>query len=331
MQNTVPKWTIVIPTIREVNIGQFLDAWKNEFTGQRVIVVEDNPEPTFKLGGWVEHYSWKDIDKELGKNSWIIPRRSDTVRSYGYYKAWQGSSPYVLTLDDDCLPEPDGYNPGFLNHMKTNLERNWEHDKWWNTLGTNGVRPRGFPYDIRDSQMKTMIHHGLWSNIPDLDSKTQKTMMDYRTSSAKRVRKVPTGKHFPMCGMNLAFRREIVPAMYFLLMGKDLNENPWPYDRFGDIWAGLFAKKICDHLGFSVSSGAPSVHHSKASNVEVNGVKEKPALPVNERLWKKVDEVNLKEDSVSGCYREFAEKLDMNDAYWKKLKKAMNIWTSLFV
>lgn len=330
MSKRTSTWTIVTPTIREESIGQFLEAWKDEFRRQRVIIVEDNPEPTFNLGSWVEHYSWKDINSELGENAWIIPRRSDTVRSYGYYKAWQGGSPYILTLDDDCLPEKN-YRRKFLSQMRSNLKRKWRHDKWWNTLGHNGVKPRGFPYAIRDHFRETMVHHGLWSNVPDLDSKTQKEMPDYRTPPAQRVKKVPMGKFFPMCGMNLAFRREMIPAMYFLLMGKDLNEKSWPYDRFGDIWTGLFVKKICDHLEYPMSSGAPSIHHSRASNVETNWIKEKPALPVNEELWRQVDRVHLTGKSVSECYSEMAEKLEMDGSYWKKLKEAMKIWVSLFV
>lgn len=330
MAKRTPRWTIVTPTIRKESIGPFLEAWKDEFKNQRVIIVEDNPHPTFNLPEWVEHYSWEDIDSELGDNAWIIPRRSDTVRSYGYYKAWQGGSPYILTLDDDCLPE-ENYRHGFLRHLEKNLRRKWKHDKWWNTLGHNGVYPRGYPYDVRRYQKETVIHHGLWSHIPDLDSRTQKEMSDYRTNPARRVKRVPSGKFFPMCGMNLAFSREMIPAMYFLLMGKDLNEDPWPYDRFGDIWTGLFVKKICDHLGLAVSSVAPSVHHSRASNVETNWVKEKPGLPINERLWMEVDKIHLTKDSVVDCYRELARKLNMKGKYWRQLKNAMYIWTSLFV
>ena len=81
------KVVIVVPTIRENNIKDFLQAWGPEFKTATLVIVEDNPERTFKIGGAnVEHLCHQDIDKDLGKDAWIIPRKTDCVRSYGYFK-----------------------------------------------------------------------------------------------------------------------------------------------------------------------------------------------------------------------------------------------------
>ncbi|CAL8994720.1 unnamed protein product [Prunus brigantina] len=73
---------------------------------------------------------------------------------------------------------------------------------------------------------------------------------------------IPGGTLFPMCGMNLAFNRELIgPAMYFGLMG--IRE---PIGRYGDMWAGWCMKVICDHLGYGVKTGLPYIWHSKASD-----------------------------------------------------------------
>lgn len=46
------------------------------------------------------------------------------------------------------------------------------------------------------------------------------------------------GTLFPMCGMNLAFDRELIgPAMYFGLMG-----DGQPLGRYDDMWAGWCSK-----------------------------------------------------------------------------------------
>ena len=46
------------------------------------------------------------------------------------------------------------------------------------------------------------------------------------------------GSLFPMCGMNLAFNRELIgPAMYFGLMGEG-----YPIGRYDDMWAGWCVK-----------------------------------------------------------------------------------------
>ena len=323
------KWTIVVPTIREDCIKEFLAKWESEFKGHRIIVVEDNPEKSFDIYDWVEHYSWEDIDKEFGPKSWIIPRRSDTIRSYGYYKASKKRTDYVLTVDDDCYPERN-YRGGFLKLMQKALEKKPINGRWWNTLDSDIIFPRGYPHEEREAAHEVILHHGLWSNVPDLDAVTQMKYPKFKTRPFKDTEIIPWGKYFPMCGMNVAFKAKAIPAMYFLLMGKDSNGKRWPYDRAGDVWCGLFIKKISDHLGHSMSSGAPSVHHSRASNVDVNFKKEKPTMPVHEKLWKKVDAVALTKDNYKDCYIELANKLDMNTKYWKTLRRAMREWALLF-
>ncbi len=46
------------------------------------------------------------------------------------------------------------------------------------------------------------------------------------------------GTLFPMCGMNLAFNRDLIgPSMYFGLMG-----DGQPLGRYDDMWAGWCSK-----------------------------------------------------------------------------------------
>lgn len=54
------------------------------------------------------------------------------------------------------------------------------------------------------------------------------------------VMTIPKGTLFPMCGMNLAFDRELIgPAMYFGLMG-----DGQPIGRYDDMWAGWCIKVL---------------------------------------------------------------------------------------
>ena len=43
------KAIIVVPTIREAQIQRFLVEWEEEFAPHTVVVIEDNPEKTFRL------------------------------------------------------------------------------------------------------------------------------------------------------------------------------------------------------------------------------------------------------------------------------------------
>lgn len=311
---------IVVPTIREKLIVSFLNAWRDALADHLVIVVEDNPERTFDVSlPNAQHYCWADIDKELGRDSWIIPRRTDCVRSYGYYKAFSAEIDFIITLDDDCYP----LSERFVEKHYENLEEPAEGDAWIST--GQGLLPRGMPYETTLRSAECVINHGLWSKVPDFDAVTQllNTRLGQQFEPVEQV--IPRGKFFPMCGMNLAFKPKVVPAMYFLLMGRE-----WPFDRFGDIWCGVFAKRICDHLGFAVRSGEPRIEHQRASNVWTNLRKEMPGYEVNETLWRAVDSVVLTEETVRDCYGELSEKLPLTGEYWDRLRKAMSIWADLF-
>ena len=316
------KAAIVVPTIREECIIKFLDVWNDEFNGHTVIVVEDNPEPSFDITRHhVKHYCWRDIDAELGDHSWIIPRRTDCVRSYGYFKAYHESVDMVVTLDDDCFPSSDGF-------LKEHYERLYTTavSSCWVSTG-RGAAPRGMPYHCLHREIECVINHGLWTKVPDFDAITQLSNTRVRNPFKTVNQVIPVGSYFPMCGMNLAFKPQIIPAMYFLLMG----QRQWPYDRFGDIWCGILLKKICDHLGVAVKSGNPVVEHQRASDVWTNLRKELPGYEINESFWKEVDSIVLMKNTFNDCYSEIAEKLPMIGEYWDSLRKAMKIWSDLFL
>jgi reversibly glycosylated polypeptide len=321
------KTTIVVPTIRENCIRDFLDAWKKEFVHAHVIVVEDNPTRTFDLGGLpnVSHYSWEDIDRELGDVAWIIPRRTDTVRSYGYYKAYFDRPDMIVTLDDDCYPT-GARGEAFLQTHWQRLEEGGTTEAWQAT-GT-GMITRGYPYHNFRRRWRCVLNHGMWNRVPDYDAPTQLVQARLGHPFGFENQTIPVGRYFPMCGMNVAFRPEVVPAFYFMLMGRD-----YAFDRFGDIWAGVFVKKICDHLGASINSGDPPVDHQRASNVWANLRKEAPGLEINETLWTAVDATRLAGTTFGECYRELAQALPCDGPareYMTKLRDAMIAWTRLF-
>ncbi|MEZ6036717.1 MAG: hypothetical protein R3F29_04510 [Planctomycetota bacterium] len=323
-----PRTVIVVPTIREHCIREFLNAWESEFHGVELILVEDNPERTFAVdtGAELTHLCWRDIDERLGERAWIVPRRTDCVRSFGYWLAWQRQPDMILTLDDDCMP-PGGEPRGFLQAHWDRLEQGGNHDAWVSTTG--GTIPRGVPYHHRERRTRCVLNHGLWTNVIDYDAVTQLGQVRTPTDCTFPDQTIPRGSYFPMCGMNLAWRPELTPALYFLLMGKAHG-----VDRFGDIWSGLFTKRICDHFGWAVNSGSPTVHHARASNVWANLRKEAPGMERNETLWQIVDQTVLHGDTVADCYRELALAIAANaaddDVWSSRVATAMRHWTELF-
>src|SRR3989344_118078 len=322
------KIAVIIPTIRNLD---FLKAWGNEFKDCIGIIVEDHknkeietPNKFFKK---VYHYTWKDIDEELGKNSWIISRKNAGIRSYGFLKAYQLKTDITITIDDDCYPIK---NSDFIKKHIDNLSLFAPQDWFLTYPNKKYMYTRGIPYSIRD-KYEVVISHGLWTNVLDFDAPTQLVNFNLTIpDSFDFLEFIPKDYFFPMCSMNLAFKTKIAPIMYFPLMGYDPKGNHWGYDRFDDIWAGIFAKKIIDHLGFAVVNGSPFVEHKKASDPFKNLQKEAKGIEINESLYKAVQKVRLHAKDIKSCYSELTEKVQFpKEEYFEKLKNAMKIWIKL--
>jgi hypothetical protein len=319
---------LVVPTIRSLH---FFKEWKDQFKDCHIVIVEDNPTVKIETPAVPSlsftHYTWKDIAADFGSNEWIFSRKNAGIRSYGFWKAYNKGADIIITLDDDCYPTDNDYIARHISNLSIKTP-----EKWFPTfIHPDFLYTRGFPYSVRNKH-PAVISHGLWSNKIDLDGKTEALHPNLNIPAYPLMQTiVPRGEYFPMCSMNLAFRREITPLMFFPLMGSGPDERAWGYDRFDDIWAGIFAKKICDHLGLSVVNGSPFVEHRKSSDVQKNIQKEKRGIRINETLWENADCMVLTKITPEDCYRELAAKICFpGGLYFKKLKSAMKIWSALF-
>lgn len=316
------KIGIVIPTIRQESINLFFEKWHSVFTrfashDLNIYVVEDNPTKSFEINTPIpyNHYSWKEIEEDLKDKSWIISKRNSGIRCYGFYKAWQDKCCYTITLDDDVTPF-------WFNCFEKHIEKLNDTLKVKRWTPSCSIRTRGLPYDNMVSEYPVFLNHGLWKNIPDLDGITQ------ISSDLKNAEPVKTtNKYFPMCWMNLSFRTSLTPIMFSPLMGLDQ-----PFDRWEDIWCGVFAQKIMQHLHIGYTSGEPYVNHDRVSNKWRNLEKEckGSGYEINEILWKKVDDIILSGNNIKDCYLEIANKLAMVGEYWDRLRDSMHIWVGLY-
>ncbi|MCD9640743.1 putative UDP-arabinopyranose mutase 1 [Datura stramonium] len=321
---------IVIPTIRNLD---FLEMWRPFFQPYHLIIVQDgDPSKVIKVpeGFDYELYNRNDINKILGPKASCISFKDSACRCFGYMVS---KKKYIYTIDDDCFvaKDPTGKEINALEqHIKNLLSPSTPF--FFNTLydpyreGADFVR--GYPFSLREG-VPTAVSHGLWLNIPDYDAPTQLVKpLERNTRYVDTVMTIPKGTLFPMCGMNLAFDRELIgPAMYFGLMG-----DGQPIGRYDDMWAGWCTKVICDHLGLGVKTGLPYIWHSKASNPFVNLKKEYKGIYWQEELIPFFQSVALPKDctSVQKCYLELSKqvkaKLGKVDDYFNKLADAMITW-----
>ena len=335
---------VVVATNRHPTLDRFFDEWSAEFAETRVqvVVVEDaphksTPEVTKDRPFPIQHFAWEEIDTDLGRDAWIIPRRSSGIKSYGILKAYQQGAETIVVLDDDCRPTAGrlvGFptKPVIATHRANLFDRVYSEPSW--TSSIDGLRPRGLPYEALEREVRAesvMLSHGLWAHVPDLNARTQLEMSSFPHVSEYFVEQLVRRDSFiPICGMNLAWKRELTPTMYFMLMGCDRNDKPWGHHRFDDIWAGLNAKKILDHLGLRMYSGHPVVWHDRASDASANLKREASGIVANEEFSRAVDEVRLTSTAIRECFGELAERLPVSGEYWDRVKQAMTIWSRLF-
>jgi len=266
----------------------------------------------------------------------VVPAASHAETSFGLLYMWADDSfDYGVFIDDDTLPHDDvDY---FGRHMENlafdgSIERVSSDEDWVNVLYRNadehGLYPRGYPYSAMDETVETdsvavesgevVASQGLWTNVPDLDA--VRILMDGDLEGQAQTRTTADdfgedfvaarGNYLTVCSMNLAFRREVIPAFYQLPM----DDNEWDVGRFDDIWSGLFLKRACDVLGKRIYNGDPLCEHNKAPRSTFDDLANEVAgLELNEHVWEVIDEAGDDADSYAAVFDEMADALAEGD------------------
>jgi hypothetical protein len=265
----------------------------------------------------------------VGAYDHLIPEASHAQTSFGLLYLWANGFDYGIFVDDDTLPHEEAdffgrhlHNLGFEGEIK----RVRSDERWVNVLhrgvDDHGLYPRGYPYGAMGETVETdtatvddvVASQGLWTNVPDLDA--VRILGDGDLQGQARTRLEPSdygepfvaarGQYLTVCSMNLAFRREVVPAFYQLPM----DDNPWDVGRFDDIWSGLFLKRACDVLGRQILNGPPLCEHNKAPRSTFSDLAdEAPGLELNEHLWEVIDGAGGNASSFAGVYAVMADEL----------------------
>ena len=267
----------------------------------------------------------------------VVPAASHAETSFGLLYTWANPRfEYGVFLDDDTLPQ-DGEH--FFGRHLANLgfegeiRRVASDEQWVNVLyqsaDEHGLYPRGYPYSAMDETVETdtvrvedgevVASQGLWTNVPDLDA--VRILMDGDLQGQAQTRTVPgdfgedfvaaRGNYLTVCSMNLAFRREVVPAFYQLPM----DDNEWDVGRFDDIWSGVFLKRACDVLGKRIYNGDPLCEHNKAARSTFDDLHNEVAgLELNEHVWRLVDDAGADTADYTTVYRAMADALLEADA-----------------
>jgi hypothetical protein len=347
---TQPDICVIAPTVRNPEfIREYIEnARSNGFDTGRLhvaLVTEDfcekdeMEEMLEELGvegrvfGGTERDDWYE-NAGIGEYSDIVPAASHAETSFGLLYLWANPRfKYGVFLDDDTRPHGDfdffGTHLDHLDERKT-VEHVSSDEQWVNVLYQNvdehGLYPRGYPYSAMDETVRTerretdeiVATQGLWTDVPDLDAVRILMDGDLRGQAQTRTSTddfdgnfaVAQGNYLTVCSMNLAFRREVVPAFYQFPM----DDNDWDIGRFDDIWSGLTLKKATDMLDKTVLTGYPLCVHEKAKRSTFSDLNnEVPALELNEHFWKALDEAPDSADDYFEAYEMMIEAVDAYD------------------
>lgn len=273
-------------------------------------------------------FSEHDIDEYTH----LIPEASHAETSFGLLYMWANPEfEYGIFIDDDTLPHPD--HDFFGTHLQNLAYENTlpavESDEHWvNVLyqGEHDLYPRGYPYSAMDEERQVQSHYvddvvasqGLWTNVPDLDAvrilmdgdlqgqaQTRTTSGDFDDDFVAAER-----NYLTVCSMNLAFKREVIPAFYQFPM----DDNRWDVGRFDDIWSGVVLKRACDVLDKHLYNGAPLCEHNKAPRSTFDDLQNEVAgLELNEHFWEIVDDTGDDATSYSAVAQAIADELAAGD------------------
>ena len=267
---------VVIPTIRPESMKTFMAAWEPLFKKHRVVLITvlDGTVPTVSA----IHY---DID---GRNVMDAPMTAievmgDAAKSltnfnagirnlgFAYAAKYLPGIEYFITLDDDEDPIGDTIQD-HLDALSMRVPVSW--------MSTASEYMRGFPYAVR-SEAEVVLSHGVWEGVADWDAPTQLVLGGNRPVTFYRG-PIPKGIYYPMCIMNIAFKRKMLPTIF---------QAPWALGmhRFDDIWSGIVSKREIDAQGWAAVTGYARVYHQRASNVFTSLKHEAPGIEVNETFW----------------------------------------------
>lgn len=249
---------IVVPTIRPEKQAEFAVAWDSLFKKHNadVIYVWDGETPKVQHNGQMH-----DLESDLVYNF------NDGVRNLGFLYVAQNlpDIEYIITLDDDTLPYGDTIQD-HIDALNMHFPLHW--------MSSVSAYVRGIPYGIRN-EAEVVLSHGVWLGVADWDAPSQ--LINGNPTIEYYKGNIPHGVLFPLCGMNIAFKRKMLPYIYYAPMGPKVG-----LDRFADIWCGIESKKVIDENGWAVANGYARVYHNRASNVWKNLQKESKGLEMNE-------------------------------------------------
>ena len=282
----------------------------------------------------------------------LIPFNSDNRRNIGYMMAVENGYDIIVAVDDDNFVGGDDWYAGHaLVGSTLRLKTVTSSNGWFNPcrlMDMESAVPtyaRGYPYakrhlDDKDTysitEGRVVLNGGMWLGDPDVDSLTRLS----QPARALRVNEerlmLAPGTWAPINTQNTAFHRDILPAFYFVPVGDPVSGIA--VERYGDIWAGFFARKLIDHLDDRITFGLPACDHRRnAHNLLGDLELEFWSVILTDPLAEFLRGWSLTASNYSDAYIELADHLESAEwphkrmagefkKFFSKMAHAMRVW-----
>lgn len=210
----------------------------------------------------------------MGRHYVAQTHKSAATRNFGHYLAYQEGADVIVALDYDCRTRA-GWLEQHLAALGEVHDAPAVEGTWINSVEQPGFYARGFPYEYRNAEASAVrdtraggtvkINMGVWDNVLDLNGIDKLQRQPPAEPGLRgQTNQIALG-NIPVCGMNTAFARELVPAYFFL---PDVWVDGWQLSRHDDIWGGYVLKKLMDKRGDLLRYGRPVVEHTRQSKLE---------------------------------------------------------------
>jgi hypothetical protein len=341
--------TINVPTLLEEYAANFEKHGHLEHTSAIIIGDKKTPHDTVgrlaaKLRVWGFDCLYLNLEAQeqylerFPRLKPLIPFNSDNRRNIGYLMAVEKGADILVAVDDDNFVRDDDWYAGHAHVGKTlRLDTVSCANGWFNPCSLMEYEPhctvyaRGYPYNKRWQPNKekyeqklgrVVLNGGLWLNDPDVDSLTRLSVPARGIAVRKERVMLAPGTWAPINSQNTAFHRDMVPAFYFVPVGEPISGLP--VERYGDIWAGFFAKKLIDHLDDRVTFGAPACDHRRNPHKLLHDLElEFWSVVLTDPLAEAIREWKLKSSTYADCYAELADHLERTDWPHKRMAGEM--------
>jgi hypothetical protein len=242
----------------------------------------------------------------------------------------------LFTVDDDNFPATNTHVAEVVKYMSGEiiLPTVQATSRWYNVgkMLEPNVTHRGFPLSQRgrtsttwvDQLIRVGVHASLWLGDPDIDA-VERIVNDPQTSIHRdwnprdATFALAPGTWCPFNSQATAYHGALAPLLCV----------PPGLGRYDDIWGSYIARRIMDHLNYSVAYGSPLVYQERNPHNLVRDLKDEMyGMEYTDWFTDKLRGIELTGTDPLNCLRQVQQALDMETFIPMQAREFLLAWVN---